>query len=498
MGIVYISGLESHLPLHKTTQIMDLTEGPVSRHLLRLALPMIIAFIFVTSYNFIDRLFVSALGDIAIAAVGMAFTLQMVIYSIGSGIGAGINSFISRNLGAGKTDQATNSAMNGLLMAVLIGLSMIVIIIPSQRFIFGLMGAEGELLQNILDYLTVILWFSPVILLTMFAGSIFQGYGDTMSPMRFSLLGTSLNLLLDPLLIFGFGRVPDGVPMAFLFNLIPDPAALFGASFPAMGIAGAAFATGISQAIALLYILWKMLLKHQPVRLPFRRLRFDLEIILGINKVGLPSSAGQVMTSLSRALVFWVLAPFGPDALAAYTIIFTFDMVVFLPAIGISQAVTTLTGHNYGAGKPLRVKQTYRAGVGIAFAMMGSLALLILARPAASVGLFTDSPAVLSLGTTGLLYSALGMISLAAYLPAVSSFQGLGLGNQYFIASILRLFVFMFPMVYFGARWLGFEGVWLGLMGMNVLSAIVLFLWHRYILNSKIITGRQDPLGQSS
>ena len=91
MGIVYISGLESHLPLHKTTQIMDLTEGPVSRHLLRLALPMIIAFIFVTSYNFIDRLFVSALGDIAIAAVGMAFTLQMVIYSIGSGIGAGIN-----------------------------------------------------------------------------------------------------------------------------------------------------------------------------------------------------------------------------------------------------------------------------------------------------------------------------------------------------------------------------------------------------------------------
>lgn len=456
----------------------------------RLAAPMIIAFVFITSYHFVDRFFVSRLGDTAIAAIGMAFTVQMIIISVGSGLGQGINSYIARNLGAERDEVARQVVLHTFLLAVGIGGVIGILGLLGQRFLFTLLGAEGELLDMIVAYLTVLFIFTPVNLFNMFFSSVFQGYGDTMTPMKFTLMGTGINLLLDPLLMFGFGGIPGLGWFGALLNTIPDPFALMGlGAIPAMGIRGAALATVISQVISAMYILARMFGRGHPTRISFRAFRYQPDIIRGVSQVGLPSSVSQVLGSVSRGVVFWILIPFGDVGRAAYTIVFTYEMVVFLPSIGVSQAVSILTGHNYGAGNYERVRKVHRLGIAVGLGMMALLAAVVLIDPMASAGIFARSDAVREVTAVALQYVLVGSVFLSIYLASVASFQGLGLGRQYLLATILRMFVLLIPLSYAGSRLLGIEGVWMGMLAVNVMSSIILFSWHQFVFRTRIATG---------
>ena len=448
----------------------SLLNGPILPHVIRLAVPMIIAFTFVTAYQYVDRFFVSRLGDVATAAIGMAFTIQMVIISLGSGIGNGVNSFISRNLGANKVDDAERTIIHAFLISLGLGLLITTLGLLTQRALFSSLGAEGELLELILAYLTIIFWFTPVNLITTTANSVYQGWGDTVSPMKFMLLGNILNLILDPLLIFGY----------FFF--------------PSMGIKGAAWATVIGRLAALLYVFYKLLLRHQPTKLHFSKFRYDKKIVGGIFQVGLPASLSQVMTSIAMMFVFYVLDPFGSDARAAYTIVFTYEMAIFLPSIGIAQAVSILTGHNFGARLFERVNKVYFTGMGVATAIMTVSVIVIVTFADFFAGIFAQSEAVRQLSAHALRITALGHFFTGVYISSVASFQGLGLGRHYLFANILKLYIFQVPVAFFGAKWFGLDGVWYGLMLVNVLSAIVLFLWHQYIYRRQILSGAIQPL----
>ena len=448
----------------------DLTEGSVIKHVFRLAIPMIIAFIFVTGYNFVDRYFVAQLGDVATAAIGMAFIVQLMMISIGSGLGSGINSFISRSLGAGKTDQAVNGALHGILLALIIGLAFTVGGLLSQRMLYRAMGADGELLELITAYLTVIFLFTPVNILTMFCSSIFQGWGDTMSPMKFMLLGNILNLILDPLLIFGLG------------------------SIPAFGIMGAALATGIGRLVALSYVAVKVIGQKQPIKLSFKGFKYQPSILTGIFQVGLPSSISQILTSTAMGFIFFVLTPYGEFAKAAYTIVFTYEMVVFLPSIGIAQAVVILTGHNFGAQKLDRVNKVYFTGILVAASLMIIPALVIILFPTFFAGIFAQDPEVLTIASGALQITIFGSIFYSINMSSVASFQGLGLGRHYLVANIVRLYVLLVPGVFLFSYLLGLEGVWIGLLVVNITSAVVLFAWHRYIFHFKVRAGSVKAL----
>ncbi len=325
----------------------QLLKGAITPVLMKLAVPLIIAFGFQTSYNFLDRFFVSQLGDIATAAIGMAFTVQLFIIAVGAGLGVGISSYIARNLGAGRQDAAVQAALHAMIMAVLIGICIAIFGWWGQVPLFRAMGARGAVLENIVDYLTIILGFTPIILLGMFGNNIFRGWGDTLYPMLFMVVGTGFNIVLDPVLIFGWGPVP------------------------AMGIQGAAWATGISRSLAFVLVLVVVFGRRQPVRLNFRRFRFSLTIVKGIFQVGIPSSLSQLLSSITMGLLFFFLKPYGDTAKAAYTIVFTYDMVAFLPVVGIAQAVTILTGHNFGARQLARVQKVFRSGIGLSVGLMG-------------------------------------------------------------------------------------------------------------------------------
>ncbi len=446
----------------------QLLEGPITPVLIKLAIPLIIAFGFQTSYNFLDRFFVSKLGDVATAAIGMAFTVQLFIIAIGAGVGVGINSFIARSLGAGNKAAAEQTALHAFVLALGLGVSISLGGWLLQEFLFHAMGAEGQLLQYILDYLTIIFAFTPIVLLGMFTNNIFRGWGDTIYPMVFMVTGMGLNIVLDPLLIFGLGP------------------------FPALGIRGAAWATGISRSIALGLALLVMFGKHQPTRLSFKRLRFSTKITKGIFQVGLPSSLSQLLSSITMGLLFFFLKPFGEAAKAAYTIVFTYDMVAFLPVLGIAQSVTILTGHNFGAHKLKRVKAVLRSGIQTAVLLMGIVAALVFTFPVTFAGVFARSRAVLEITVQALRILSPGYIFYGFYLISTASFQGLGMGRQYLIANIARLYAFQVPLVFLLSLSIGLTGVWLGLLLGNALSAIATLWWYFYNFRTKIRLRSRD------
>ncbi len=441
----------------------QLLKGAITPVLMKLAVPLIIAFGFQTSYNFLDRFFVSQLGDIATAAIGMAFTVQLFIIAVGAGIGVGISSYIARNLGAGRQDAAVQAALHAMIMAVLIGISIAVFGWWGQVPLFRAMGARGAVLENIVDYLTIILGFTPVVLLGMFGNNIFRGWGDTLYPMLFMVVGTGFNIVLDPVLIFGWGPVP------------------------AMGIQGAAWATGISRSIAFVLVLVVVFGRRQPVRLNFRRFRFSLTIVKGIFQVGIPSSLSQLLSSITMGLLFFFLKPYGDTAKAAYTIVFTYDMVAFLPVVGIAQAVTILTGHNFGARQLPRVQKIFRSGIRLSVGLMGVVAIAVVVFPQGFAQLFARSSTVLSITTQALRITAFGYIFYGFYLISVASFQGLGLGREYLWANIVRLYGFLVPLVVLLSRIWGLTGVWFGLFTGNVLSAIVVLIWYQRTFQRRIV-----------
>lgn len=467
-----------------------LLEGSIPRHVLRLALPMIIAFTFITSYNFADRYFVSQLGDIATAAIGMAFLVQLIIISIGSGLGIGINSYISRKLGEKDAASAQSGVRHALLMALIFGGIIAVVGLLIQHPLYRFLGAKGQLLTDITEYLTILFIFTPLNLFTMFSSNIFQGWGDTVTPMRFMLAGVLLNLFLDPLFIFGFGQVPEMGGLGAFFNLFPDPLALLGlGAIPAMGVKGAACATVVSRLLTFSYVLYEFLIRHRPMKLSFKGFKFNPAIIRGIFQVGLPSALSQILTSCAMGLIFFMLRPYGDSARAAYTIVFTYEMIVFLPAIGIAQAVTILTGHNFGARQFDRVRQTFRAGSAISLGIMGFLAGIILLNVSGFADIFAESREVRNIGATAMQFTLVGLVFLSVYMCSVASFQGLGLGRHYLQANILRLVGLLLPVTYAGSLIYGLNGIWAGMMLVNIISALALFIWHQYILKSLIASG---------
>lgn len=447
----------------------QLLTDSIFRQIFKLATPMIVGFFFITSYNFVDRFFVSRLGDLAIAAIGMAFTVQLIMISLGSGIGVGVNSFISRNLGSKKEDVSIDAALHTFILALTIGVAFTILGLLIQKHLFEFLGAKGELLKLIMDYLTVIFVFAPVSLLSMFSSGIFQGWGDTVSPMKFMMVGTVLNLTLDPLLIFGLGP------------------------FPELGIRGAALASGIGRSFSLLYMLFVLFIRKRPTHLVFSKFKFNWQIVKGILQVGFPSSLSQILTSVAMGFIFLILKPFGDDARAAYTIVFTYEVVIFLPTIGVSQAITILTGHNFGARLIDRIKEIYHKGIVVSFSMMTFTSVIILISPRTFASVFAQSNGVLEISALALRIIAVGYLFVSPYFCSIASFQGLGMGRQYLIANIFRMFILQIPFAFVGGLLFNLTGVWIGMMSVNILSALILYKWFFYLFNRRIVTGEIQP-----
>lgn len=434
----------------KPEQILN---GSILPTLLKLSVPSIIAFTFHTTFNFVDRFFVSRLGAVQLGALGMAFTVQSILITIGAGTGIGASSLIARFIGAGEQDKAGNAAEHTLLIIVALALITSIAGPFLTRPLFVLLGASPQMLPYILDYINIILYGSLFQYFAMIGNGILRGEGNTVTPMQVMVLGTLVNIVLDPLLIFGIGP------------------------FPALGVRGAAIATVIGRAAGCILLASSLFKGKNMVVLNMKTFRYAGSLVRGIFAVGGPTIVGRLSMSLGLSLLFILLRPYGDMAKSAFTLGFTYQQVATLPIIGIAQGTLTMVGQNFGAGKGERVKAITRKALLFCAALMSAFALAMISGRIAFVRLFSDNTEVIRIGGSMLLIFALGFPFLAGRFIISSFFQGLGMGFAALFLNFSYIIVFAMPLALLLPRLIGINGIWTSLTLGNLLSTLVGILW---------------------
>ncbi|HJA67015.1 MAG TPA: MATE family efflux transporter [Candidatus Mediterraneibacter cottocaccae] len=430
---------------------------PVFSLLLSMSFPMMLSMLIQSLYNIVDSIYVSWLGTGALTAVSLAYPLQNAIVSVAVGIGVGISSAISIHLGSGNQEKADRAATLGMALTVL----HCVLFILAGIFITGpflsLFTDNPDVYRDACDYTYIVLCFSFGSLLQISFEKIFQGIGEMKITMYFLAAGCIINIILDPIMIFG----------------------LLG--FPALGVTGAAIATVLGQIGSFLLYVIAYLRKPYAVKIHPKYLVFDRKIIAQIYRVGIPSSIMMLLPSVLVSILNRILVAFSEVYVAVLGVYFKLQTFIYMPANGIVQGMRPIIGYNYGAGEARRVKTTIRYSLACAAVLMLAGTLLALLIPGQILSLFDADAELMEAGTTALRIISLGFLVSSIGVIYSGTFEALGSGRNSLIISLLRQFVITIPLSLILARLIGPAGVWISFPAGELCAAVAAyFLLRRY------------------
>ncbi len=428
----------------------DLTEGSILKNLIMLAAPIVLGMFLQSAFNIIDTIFVGMLGAEDLAAVSLTFPVVFIFIALASGLSVGATIMVSKNIGRKNMRRAANAAEHALLLSAAVGIVIAVLGILFSEPIFVFMGAEGNVLSLTVEYSRLIFIGFAFLFVGFVGQGILQAEGDSKTPFKFNLIAVFLNIVLDPLLIFG----------------------LFG--FPALGIAGAALATVIARSIgAALVIGFLYTGKAQTkIELSPRYFKFSPEIAKRIFRLGIPASFGNVINSLGMMIMMSLVAGFGSFAIAAYGVGLRIDSLAVMPVVGVMSALVAITGQNLGAGKPERVGKTLKVAiVGVSALMLAATAFMVI-FPGLFFGIFTTEQGVITMGATYLSIVALGYVFRGIAMLLVAVFQGAG--RTMLSAALMGLnWAVVIAAAFFMKNIFGLEGIWWSMVaGLVLFSAI--------------------------
>lgn len=430
---------------------------PVFSLLVSMSVPMMLSMLIQSLYNIVDSIYVSRLGTDALTAVSLAYPLQNAIVSVGVGIGVGISSAISICLGKGDQEGADRSATIGVALTVFHCILFILLGIFVTKPFLSLFTDSPNVLSDACSYTYIVLCVSFGSLLQIAFEKIFQGIGQMKITMYLLSVGCIINIILDPILIFG----------------------LLG--FPALGIAGAAIATVIGQIGAFLLYIAVYLRKPYAVRIHPEYLKFDKKIIRQIYSVGIPSSIMMLLPSVLISILNSILAAFSEVYVAVLGVYFKLQTFIYMPTNGIVQGMRPIIGYNYGAGEEKRVRATIRYSLVCAAALMLTGTLLSLLIPGPIFSLFDADEALMSAGITALRIICLGFLISTIGVIYSGTFEALGNGRNSLIISLLRQIVITIPLSFILSRFFGAVGVWASFPVGELCASIVAFvLLQRY------------------
>src|SRR3989338_3058625 len=345
----------------------------IPKTILKLAWPNMLGFLMQVSYNIADTIFVGRLGAEAIAAVSLAFPIDLFMYALGGGLVSGTTSLISRYIGAKEYKNADNAAEHSFLIALVLSLFFTVIGLLFMKPLFIFLGATSSILPMSIEYSRWIFLGSASIFFFLAASAIIRSEGDMKTSMQFMGISVVLNLILDPLFIFGISI--SG------FSIIPK-----------MGVAGAAIATVIARVAGCVLVLNHLLKDRSLVKLRLKDFKYNYQFIKNIFSVGIPSSLSQLVMSVGVLLLTKLTANFGEAAIAAYGIGFKLDTVAFLQTLGIGIAILTMVGQNFGAKNYARAKSIAWVGCLMTGVFMLAISLIFLSAPKFFVSVFNNNP----------------------------------------------------------------------------------------------------------
>ncbi|PNV63589.1 MATE family efflux transporter [Clostridium sp. chh4-2] len=424
---------------------------PVFGLLMSMSVPMMLSMLIQSLYNIVDSIYISRLGTQALTAVSLAFPLQNITVSVAVGVGVGISSAISIYLGAGNHEKANQAATIGVALSAVHCLLFVGFGLLVTKPFLALFTKDSQTLMLASQYTYIVLCVSFGCLLQLAMEKIFQGVGAMKATMVLLATGCIINIILDPILIFG----------------------LFGV--PAMGITGAAIATVTGQIAAfLLYVaVYHVRRKNFPVAIHPKYLHFDKEIIRQIYSVGIPSTIMLLLPSILVSILNRLLTGFSEIYVAVLGVYFKLQTFIYMPANGIVQGMRPIIGFNYGAGDMDRVRKVIRYSLYTAAAIMlaGTAAAMII--PAQIFAMFDAEEALLSAGTTALRIISCGFLVSTIGIIYSGTFEALGMGKESLIISLLRQFVITLPLSFILSQAFGVIGIWLAFPLAEAAASIV-------------------------
>lgn len=380
----------------------DYTRIPLQRAVLLLAVPMMLELVLESTFAVVDIFFVAQLGASAVATVGLTETYLFLLYSIAMGLATAVTAIVARRIGEGRGDEAALSAVQAVGLAVLVSVPFAVVGIVWAQDLLRLMGGDAWVVEHGDRYLQWMLGGNVVILLLFVINAIFRGAGDAATAMRVLWVANGLNIVLDPLLIFGLGPVP------------------------AMGVEGAAIATTIGRAAGVLMQLWILLRGSEHLKIGRAALRRHGPTMAQIARTSLGGIAQMIVAMTAWIFLMRILAAVSTEAVAGATIAMRIMMFTLMPAWGMSNAAATLVGQNLGAGEPARAEAAvWRIGwMNMAFTLAVSVVFFV--AHDAVIALFTTDPTVIAIGGEWLSILAYSYFVYGWWMVSVQAFNGAG------------------------------------------------------------------------
>ncbi|MFP5307244.1 MAG: MATE family efflux transporter [Gammaproteobacteria bacterium] len=380
----------------------DYTRIPLRKAIFLLAVPMMLELVMESTFAVVDIYFVGKLGASAVATVGLTETFLFLLYAIAMGLATAVTAIVARRIGEKRKDDAAVAAVQAIAIGLLASLPFAVAGIVYARELLGLMGADAWSIEHGYRYTQWMLGGNAVIMLLFVVNAVYRGAGDAAIAMRVLWLANGLNIVLDPMLIFGFGPVP------------------------AMGIEGAAIATTIGRGAGVLLQLWVLFRGGQHIRALWRHVVWDGATVLNIVRTSLGGIGQMIVAMTSWIFLMRILAGIGSEAVAGATIAIRIMMFTMMPAWGLSNAAATLVGQNLGAGHPERAEASvWRIGAcNMVFLVAVAVIYFLYSEPL--VALFSDDAAVITIGGEWLRIVSYSYFVYGWWMVATQAFNGAG------------------------------------------------------------------------
>lgn len=397
---------------------------PENKLLLSMAVPMMISMLVQALYNIVDSIFVSRICEDALTAVSMAFPWQNIVIAIAVGFGVGINALLSRALGQKNAERVNQVAINGLLLALL---SYLLVLVAGLIGIRAYMRTQTDIESIVnygITYLNICILCSFGVFVEITFERFLQATGRTVYSMITQLAGALTNIILDPILIFG----------------------LLG--FPKLGIAGAAWATVIGQCVGAVVAVTLNHFKNPEVHLRLRHIRPNGRLMGEITAISIPSIIMSCISSLTCFVMNMILIAYSSTAVAVFGVYFKLQSFVFMPVFGLNNGMVPIIAYNYGAQKPDRIHKTIRLGMAYAVAIMAVGLLVFQLIPKQLLLMFDASDAMLGIGAPALRIMSLAFVFAGVGIASSSACQAFGYSVYSMLISIARQIVVLIPAAY--------------------------------------------------
>lgn len=438
-------------------QTRDWTQGGILRTLLSLSWPMVLTEGFAVAVMTLDFIWVGRLGTTAIAAMGVASMVVMLAMSAAVGLMTGLRAIVARFVGAGDNAGAAHAAQQAVALSIFLGATSTVIGVAFPEELIRLFGVDEDVVTAGAGFLRIMSAGMIGFGIRVVADSAMQASGDTVTPMRITLLTRSIHLVLGPFLILGWWF------------------------FPAFGVTGAGALNAIAHTLAAMIGIWVLLSGRSRLRLTTANFRLDPPMMWRIIRIGVPALVMTSQRSLGYIVITWLMAPFGTVALAAHSIVQRVDTILFLPSWALSVGAGVLVGQNLGAGRPDRAERSVWLATGLVTGLMAIGCLVLLLGAEGVTGIFNAEPELVAAAASYLRIAIAGYVVTALVITLAQALAGAGDTLVAMVISVVMVWLVQVPLAFLlpNVGDLGALGVRWAIVGGTVVGAAAYLMYFR-------------------